>query len=72
MAEPTQWEYRAISVGSFWSEPKDEELEAVLNELGLDGWEVVSVVTHYGTNKVRVVAKRPLSGSVRRQRDWPG
>ncbi len=72
MAEPTQWEYRAISVGSFWSEPKDEQLENTLNELGAEGWEVVSAMTHYGNNKVRVVAKRPLSSSVRRQRDWPG
>jgi hypothetical protein len=72
MADTTQWEYRAISAGSFWNEPKDEDLESLLNELGEDGWEVVSVFTRYGANKVRIVAKRPLTGSVRRRRTWPG
>lgn len=72
MADVTQWEYWAISAGSFWNEPKDEDLESLLNELGEDGWEVVSVFTRYGSNKIRIVAKRSLTGSVRRRRSWPG
>jgi hypothetical protein len=72
MVETTQWEYRAVSLGTFWTEPKDEEIEYILNQLGEEGWEVVSVFTRYGTNRVRVVAKRPLSEGSRRRRSWPG
>jgi hypothetical protein len=72
VAEITQWEYRVITAGTFWSDPKDDQLENTLNELGVEGWEVISVVTQYGTNKYRVVAKRPLTSGTRRQRNWPG
>ena len=72
MAETTQWEYLALSVGSFWSMPKDEDLESMLNELGEQGWEVVNAFTQRGNNKVRVIAKRPLTARSRRQRSWPG
>jgi hypothetical protein len=74
MADTSQWEYRAASLGSFWTEPKDEEIEAVLNQMGEEGWEVLSVFTRYGTNKVRVVARRPLSpdDARRRRQNWPG
>ncbi len=71
MAEFIQWEYRAISVGSFWNAPKDEDLEIALNHLGDEGWEVISVFTQYGHSRVRVVARRPLSAADRRRRDWP-
>jgi hypothetical protein len=59
-------------MGSFWSEPKDEDLENALDQLGEEGWEVVSVVTHDTTNRVRVVAKRPLTTPARRRSSWPG
>lgn len=72
MAESNPWEYLAMSVGSFWTTPKDEDLESVLNELGQDGWEVVSVFDQRGSNKVRVIAKRPLTADHRRRRNWPG
>lgn len=72
MAEPIQWEYRVLSVGTFWSEPKDEDLESALDQLGEDGWEVINLITHYATNKVRVVAKRPLAQASRRPQRWPG
>jgi Domain of unknown function (DUF4177) len=72
MVEASQWEYQALSVGSFWSTPKDEDLEALLNELGQDGWEVVSVFAQHSNNKVRVIARRPLTSGSRRRRSWPG
>jgi len=72
MAEMTQWEYRSATIGSFWSEPKDEAVEAMLNEWGEEGWEVVSVVAVQNSNKVRVLAKRLLTRAVHRQRSWPG
>jgi hypothetical protein len=72
MAETTQWEYRAVSLGTFWSTPKDEDFESALNELGEEGWEVISIYTHHSTNKTYVVAKRPLTSETRRRRSWPG
>jgi hypothetical protein len=72
MADINQWEYRVVSAGTFWTKPKDENLEAILDELGEDGWEVISVFSQYGSNQVRVVAKRLLSGETRRRRAWPG
>lgn len=68
----TQWEYRVISLGSFWSMPKDEEIQAVLDELGEEGWEAVNAYSHHSTNQVKIILKRPLSGDTRRRRNWPG
>jgi hypothetical protein len=72
MAESNQWEYLAMSVGSFWNMPNDEDLESALNELGQDGWEIVSAFAQRASNKVRVIAKRPLTADRRRRRTWPG
>jgi hypothetical protein len=72
MAETNQWEYKTMSVGSFWSMPNDEDLESMLNELGQDGWEVVNAFAQRASNKVRVIAKRPLIDGRRRRRSWPG
>jgi hypothetical protein len=72
MVEFIQWEYLTVSVGSFWSGLKDEDLEAVLNELGEQGWEVVNANSQHNSNKVRVIAKRPLTADSRRRRSWPG
>lgn len=71
MAE-TQWEYRIVSAGSFLNQPKDEDLETLLNELGAQGWEVVVAHNQEGTNKVRIIAKRQLVGRPVRKPAWPG
>jgi hypothetical protein len=74
MAEnrPVQWEYRLEEYGgAFKTAPKAEDLSTLLNELGMDGWEVVAVYSEAGT-RVRIIAKRPLSAAVRRQRSMPG
>jgi len=73
MAETMRWEYRAATVGTYWSEPKDEILETLLNEWGQEGWEVINVIAQHNTSKMRVVAKRPLTpDEARRQRrSWP-
>jgi hypothetical protein len=71
MNEPSLWEYRAESFGSAWSGLKDQDLEAVLNEWGAEGWEVINAIALPGGNKVKLIAKRPLSERSRRQRDWP-
>lgn len=71
MTEQTQWEYRVQTIGSMWGS-KDESIQATLNEWGEDGWEAVSVYTPYGSGKVTIVAKRPLTDAARRERSMPG
>ena len=71
MAEQPQWEYRVLTIGAFWG-TKDEEIQSTLNEWGEDGWEAMSVYTPYGSGKVTIVAKRPLTDAVRRERSMPG
>lgn len=72
MAETTHWEYHVIYLGTFWSGPKAADFEAELNELGMEGWEVVAALPVENSNQVRVVLKRPLSSATRRRRSWPG
>jgi Domain of unknown function (DUF4177) len=69
--EIKQWEYRVQTVGAFFSGVKAEELEDLLNEWGEDGWEVVSTHIIENANKINVIAKRPLTDRVRRERSRP-
>ena len=72
MPEETQaWEYRVQNFGTFWSGIKENEVEQALNEWGQDGWEVVSSVGFENSNKITVIAKRPLSDRIRRRRTLP-
>ncbi|MBN1440770.1 MAG: DUF4177 domain-containing protein [Anaerolineales bacterium] len=67
------WEYRVEDFGGvIRSEPKREEFEALLNAWGEEGWEIVSGFYHTGTTRLRIIAKRPLTASVRRRRSIPG
>ena len=66
-----QWEYRVQTVGGFFSGVKAEVLEELLNEWGEDGWEVVSTHIIENNNKINVIAKRPLTDRVRRERSRP-
>ena len=70
MAEQIVWEYRVDTIGGVFG-TKDELIEATLNEWGAEGWEVVNVYTPEGSGKVTLVAKRPLTDTARRRRDWP-
>lgn len=69
--ETKQWEYRVQTVGAFFSGVKAEELQELLNEWGEDGWEVVSTHIIENANKINVIAKRPLTDRVRRERSRP-
>ncbi len=71
MAEEAEWEYRVISFGGILRSTKDEDMEAELNALGAEGWEVVSGLARENTFKITVLAKRPLSANVRRKRTAP-
>jgi len=71
MSELLMWEYRTETLGAALSGPKDQELEDLLNQWGCEGWEVISAFALSGSNKIKVIAKRPLSERSRRQREWP-
>ena len=66
-----KWEYRVGCFGGMLSETKDQVLEATLNAWGEEGWEVVSAVAMDNSSKVRVIAKRLLTRSSRRERSMP-
>ena len=71
MANKVHWEYFIQTCGTTWHAVQDEELQATLNSLGEQGWEVFSVEQLEGSNKVRLVAKRLLTAPVRRRSSWP-
>lgn len=70
MNELKKWEYRVQTVGSALKGAKDEEIEALLGEWGEEGWEVIAAHALEGSNKVRIIAKRPLSRAALRSRTW--
>jgi len=65
-----QWEYRVQTIGSMFG-TKDENIQAILDEWGSEGWEAINVYTPSQSGKVTIVAKRPLTELVRRQRSMP-
>jgi Domain of unknown function (DUF4177) len=71
MTELNQWEYRVLTVGGFFKGVKDEELEALLNQLGEEGWEVVGFRAIENTNQAQLILKRPLDRTARRWRTMP-
>lgn len=68
--EIKQWEYRVQTIGSMFG-TKDENIQAVLNEWGMEGWEAINVFTPEGSGKITMVAKRPLTERARRLRSRP-
>ena len=68
--EIKQWEYRVLTIGSVFG-TKDENIEATLDSWGEEGWEAISVYTPYGSGKITIVAKRPLTERTRRMRSVP-
>ena len=65
--ESKQWEYRVQTIGSVFG-TKDENIEATLDAWGEEGWEAITVYTPYGSGKITIVAKRPLTERTRRAR----
>ena len=68
--EIKQWEYRVQTIGGILG-TKDEDIQATLDEWGSEGWEAIHVYTPYGSGKVTIVAKRPLTDRARRMRSMP-
>ena len=71
MTQANQWEYRVEVLGTAFRRVKEEEQEAILNDLGLEGWEVFYIHDPQGSNKITVYAKRPLRSTTRRSRTLP-
>ncbi|MCU0484623.1 MAG: DUF4177 domain-containing protein [Anaerolineales bacterium] len=71
MEKPQLWEYQVFTMGSVLKSTKDEDIQEFLNHWGAEGWEVIAVHILENTNKIRLYAKRPLSGSPPRTRKWP-
>ncbi len=71
MSELNQWEYHVLTVGTFFKGVKDGDLEALLNQLGEEGWEVVGFRTIENSNQSQIIAKRPLDRTARRWRSMP-
>jgi hypothetical protein len=72
MTEPSvQWEYRVLTVGNAFVGAKDEQIEGILNEWGMEGWEAVNVYAPSNSPKVTMVAKRHLTAASRRSRSMP-
>ena len=72
MADEITWEYRVQTFGSALRGPKDEDLEAALDEWGEEGWEVFSAFSMDNSSKVRVIARRKVSPRARQRQSWPG
>ena len=68
--EIKQWEYRVHTIGGMFG-TKDEDIEATLDAWGEEGWEAINVYTPYGSGKVTMIAKRPLTERARRMRNLP-
>ena len=50
--EIKQWEYRVQTIGSVFG-TKDEQIEAMLDQWGMEGWEAINVYTHMEAAKSR-------------------
>jgi hypothetical protein len=71
--KPIQWEYRVEGFGGVLKRtPPAEDLTAILNEWGEEGWEVIAAVYSENASRWSFVAKRPLTNAVKRQRSMPG
>ncbi len=71
MSEPNQWEYRVLTVGTFFKGVKDADFEEYLNQFGEEGWELVGFRTIENSNQAQAVFKRPLDRTARRWRSMP-
>lgn len=66
-----KWEYHVEEVGSFWSSARPEEMQELLNAMGRDGWMLVSACPMQNTNKIVLIARRPLASRPARHSPWP-
>jgi len=54
-----RWSYQVVEVKSFFGASRDA-LQEKLTQLGLQGWELVSVVQTHQLRPVQLVLKKPM------------
>lgn len=53
-----RWSYQVVELGnSFWGPPKPEQIQEKLNQMGQNGWELLSMIPGF---KLTLVFKRPV------------
>lgn len=60
-----------LQPGHLLRSPKDEELTELLDEVGEEGWELVSAVRDESTHHLTLIAKRRMTSASRRRRSMP-
>jgi hypothetical protein len=58
----TRWEYETLRPPRGATKKESADPEAELNELGADGWELVTTVEYTGGGTKYLVLKRPADG----------
>jgi 3'-phosphoadenosine 5'-phosphosulfate sulfotransferase len=67
-----QWEYRVESAGGGLRGVRVDEVEDLLNEAAVEGWEPLLMESLTNSNKLLLVLRRPQSERTRpRSRTWP-
>jgi hypothetical protein len=66
------WEYRVEHVGGALRGVRTEEIEALLNEAALEGWEPILTETQSNSNRMWIILRRPRDTRSRdRSHTWP-
>ena len=67
-----EWEYCVETLGSIWRGPNPEELQALLNDAGAEGWELITAFNMAGGNRILTILRRPKPMRSRQRRStWP-
>jgi hypothetical protein len=67
-----EWEYLVEQFGTVFTAAKPEEVEAFLNEVAMDGWELAQSASMSNGSKLFVILRRKLKTRTRRRRsNWP-
>lgn len=61
-----RWEYRAVKPPRSETKKEVEDPASMLNELGADGWELVTTLDYVGGGTKYLVVKRPAGDGERR------
>jgi hypothetical protein len=64
MTPPDGWEYRTLQPPRKETKKEAEDPTERLNDLGADGWELVSTVEYVGGGTKFLVLKRPVDAAV--------
>jgi len=66
------WQYQVELFGSALKPAKPEEVEAFLNEVAQEGWELNHVASMSNGSKLMLVLRQKVEGRARRRKpSWP-